>query len=72
MGKYNNSRNNIIPPISMQLQIKKLTSIVYDLNVLAVQLPIRIDIIDDRKNYSDEWLNENGFGHITVKKENDD
>lgn len=53
-------------PLSYQHQIRYITKIVFNLNMLAFDLPIRIDIIDDRKAYSDEWLKENGFGHMTL------
>lgn len=52
-------------PFSMEHQIEYFSRIVHQLNMLAFDLPIRIDIIDDRKAYSNEWLKENGFGHMT-------
>ena len=66
-NKQNTTNEHAPIPFSMNHQIEYLARIIFQLNMLAFELPIRIEIVDDRKAYSDEWLKENGFGHIALQ-----
>ena len=43
-----------------------LTRTVFELNMLALTLdvPFEVQLVPHKKEYTNEWLEENGFGHL--------
>lgn len=58
-NKENNEKR-----LELSRRMRLMGKIVFLLNRLVEDLPIEIHCFPYRKGFSDEWLNENGYGWI--------